>query len=137
MPAPVNKGASRASGPAGQVVIADHADVKRMLLAQKAYSEGALALVLYSARLLDDELTADREAAEEAGNLLALLTPLTKSWPSEWAQRSLDLAIQIHGGAGYTRDFEVEQLYRDNRFEAIHEGTTGIQAIDLVQSQDP
>jgi alkylation response protein AidB-like acyl-CoA dehydrogenase len=116
----------------GQVAIADHADVKRMLLAQKAYSEGALALVLYSARLLDDELTADNEAAEEAGNLLALLTPLTKSWPSEWAQRSLDLAIQIHGGAGYTRDFEVEQLYRDNRLNAIHEGTTGIQAIDLV-----
>lgn len=113
--------------------IVQHADVKRMLLAQKAYAEGALALVLYSGRLLDDELTQTSEAARAAaGALLALLTPVTKTWPSEMAQASLDLAIQIHGGAGYTRDFLVEQLYRDNRLNPIHEGTTGIQAIDLV-----
>lgn len=115
------------------VAIIEHADVKRMLLAQKAYAEGGLALVLYSARLLDDELTETSETAREvAGSLLALLTPVTKTWPSEMAQSSLDLAIQIHGGAGYTRDFQVEQLYRDNRLNPIHEGTTGIQAIDLV-----
>jgi hypothetical protein len=115
------------------VAIIEHADVKRMLLAQKAYAEGGLALVLYSARLLDDELTETSETAREAaGSLLALLTPVTKTWPSEMAQLSLDLAIQIHGGAGYTRDFQVEQLYRDNRLNPIHEGTTGIQAIDLV-----
>jgi alkylation response protein AidB-like acyl-CoA dehydrogenase len=115
------------------VAIVEHADVKRMLLAQKVCGEGALALVLYSARLLDDELTAPDEAARKsAATLLALLTPVTKSWPSEMTQSSLDLAIQIHGGAGYTRDFQVEQLYRDNRLNPIHEGTTGIQAIDLV-----
>jgi alkylation response protein AidB-like acyl-CoA dehydrogenase len=115
------------------VAIIEHADVKRMLLAQKAYAEGGLALVLYSTRLLDDELTApDPTARKSASALLALLTPVTKSWPSEMTQSSLDLAIQIHGGAGYTRDFQVEQLYRDNRLNPIHEGTTGIQAIDLV-----
>lgn len=115
------------------VAIIEHADVKRMLLAQKAYAEGSLALVLYSARLLDDELTAEDDTARKsAAMLLALLTPITKSWPSEMAQSSLDHAIQIHGGAGYTRDFQVEQLYRDNRLNPIHEGTTGIQAGDLV-----
>lgn len=115
------------------VPIIYHADVRRMLLAQKAYAEGSLALVLFSARLLDDEKTAPTQLERtNAGALLALLTPITKTWPAEWGQRALDYAIQTLGGAGYTRDFEVEQLYRDNRLNAIHEGTTGIQAIDLV-----
>ncbi|WP_066554624.1 acyl-CoA dehydrogenase [Croceicoccus bisphenolivorans] len=116
-----------------QVPIIEHADVKRMLLTQKAISQGALGLVLYSARLLDEEHSAPtEEARREAGALLALLTPATKTWPSEWGQVALDTAIQIHGGSGYTRDFEVELLYRDNRLNPIHEGTTGIQGIDLV-----
>jgi alkylation response protein AidB-like acyl-CoA dehydrogenase len=123
------EGASR-----GPVVIAEHADVKRMLLAQKSYAEGALALVLYSAILVDYESEAPvAPARETAGDILSLLTPVSKTWPSEWAQCSLDFALQIHGGAGYCRDFEIEQLYRDNRLNAIHEGTTGIQAIDLVR----
>ena len=104
----------------------EHADVKRMLLAQKAYAEGALALCLYCARLVDD--SGDPEAA----SLLALLTPVAKSWPSEFGLIANELAIQVHGGYGYTRDFDVEQLYRDNRLNPIHEGTTGIQAIDLL-----
>ncbi|MGH6884192.1 MAG: acyl-CoA dehydrogenase, partial [Hypericibacter sp.] len=122
------------SGGAGpQVPIIEHADVRRMLLTQKAYSQGALGLVLFSARLLDDEATAESVGARErATALLGLLTPVTKSWPSEWAQLSLHHALQIHGGAGYTRDFEIEQLYRDNRLNPIHEGTTGIQGLDLV-----
>ena len=116
-----------------QVAIIEHPDVRRMLLSQKAISQGALALVLYSARLLDDERTApSAEERSEAAALLALLTPATKTFPSEWAQLSLHQALQIHGGAGYTRDFEIEQLYRDNRLNPIHEGTTGIQGIDLV-----
>ena len=116
-----------------QVAIIEHPDVKRMLLAQKAFAQGALGLVLLSARLLDDEKTlASEEERAEAASLLALLTPATKTWPSEWAQVSLHHALQIHGGAGYTRDFEIEQLYRDNRLNPIHEGTTGIQGIDLV-----
>lgn len=116
-----------------QIPIIEHADVKRMLLTQKAYAQGALGLMLYAARLIDDEKTAPTaQAREEAGKLLAFLTPIVKSWPSEWAQVSLHHALQIHGGAGYTRDFEIELLYRDNRLNPIHEGTTGIQGIDLI-----
>ncbi len=116
------------------VHIAEHADVKRILFAQTAYAEGALTLVLFSAMLVDQESEApEAPARETAGDILALLTPVSKTWPSEWAQRSLDFALQIHGGAGYRRDFEIEQLYRDNRLNLIHEGTTGIQAIDLVR----
>lgn len=108
------------------VAIIEHPDVRRMLLQQKSYVEGALALCLYCARLVDDE--ADPEAAA----LLGLLTPVAKTWPSEYGLAANDLAIQIHGGYGYTRDFDVEQLWRDNRLNPIHEGTTGVQAIDLL-----
>jgi alkylation response protein AidB-like acyl-CoA dehydrogenase len=123
-----------ASDPARPPVpIVQHPDVKRMLLAQKAYAEGALALLLYCARLVDDELTATTEAERDrVAALLGLLTPVAKTWPSEWGLAANDLAIQVHGGYGYTRDFDVEQLYRDNRLNPIHEGTSGIQALDLV-----
>lgn len=103
-----------------------HADVRRMLLAQKAYAEGALALCFYCASLVDQPQN------DEAQALLALLTPVAKTWPSEYGLLANDLAIQVHGGYGYTRDFDVEQLYRDNRLNPIHEGTTGIQGIDLL-----
>ncbi|HQT64956.1 MAG: acyl-CoA dehydrogenase [Acidocella sp. 20-57-95] len=116
-----------------QIPIIEHADVKRMLLASKTYTEGALALVLYCAKLVDDAATAaTEEARAEAEAVLGLLTPVAKTWPSEWALAANELAIQVHGGYGYTRDFDVEQLYRDNRLNAIHEGTTGIQALDLL-----
>jgi len=116
-----------------QVPIIRHADVKRMLLAQKAYAEGALALNLYCARLLDDEQTADSEQQRaDAALLLEILTPIAKSWPSQWCLEGNALAIQVHGGYGYTRDYMVEQFYRDNRLNAIHEGTHGIQALDLL-----
>ncbi|MBV8588708.1 MAG: acyl-CoA dehydrogenase [Acetobacteraceae bacterium] len=115
------------------IPIIEHSDIRRMMLAQKSYVEGALALVLFCARLLDEETTAaDPAAREEASALLGLLTPVAKTWPSEWGLAANDLAIQIHGGYGYTRDFHVEQLYRDNRLNPIHEGTTGIQALDLL-----
>src|SRR6218665_3955711 len=114
------------------VRIIEHADVKRMLLAQKSYGEGALALNLYCARLVDDMRTADAGAADEAHMLLELLTPIAKSWPSEWCLEANSLAIQIHGGYGYTRDFPVEQYWRDNRLNMIHEGTHGMQAMDLL-----
>ncbi|MBV8620582.1 MAG: acyl-CoA dehydrogenase [Curvibacter sp.] len=115
-----------------QVRIIEHADVKRMLLAQKAYCEGALALELYCARLVDEQHTGRPEAADEARLLLEVLTPIAKSWPSEWCLEANSLAIQIHGGYGYTRDFPVEQYWRDNRLNMIHEGTHGIQAMDLL-----
>jgi alkylation response protein AidB-like acyl-CoA dehydrogenase len=128
----------RPSGPGGkdasapQVPIIQHADVKRMLLAQKAYSEGALALELYCARLVDEQHTGGVAAAKDAALLLEVLTPIAKSWPSEWCLEANSLAIQVHGGYGYTRDFPVEQYWRDNRLNMIHEGTHGIQAMDLL-----
>ncbi|MBP8235203.1 MAG: acyl-CoA dehydrogenase [Rhizorhabdus sp.] len=116
----------------GQVPLTRHADVRRMLLAQKAYAEGALALNLYCARLVDVQRTSDGDVREEAALLLDMLTPIAKSWPSQWCLAANDLAIQVHGGYGYTRDYNVEQFYRDNRLNPIHEGTHGIQGIDLL-----
>ncbi|HAJ85814.1 MAG TPA: acyl-CoA dehydrogenase, partial [Pseudomonas sp.] len=106
-----------------QVPIIEHTDVKRMLLTQKAYVEGAFDLGLYSARLVDDEHTAEsEEARRSAAELLDLLTPIVKSWPSEFCLKANELAIQILGGHGYTREYPVEQYYRDNRLNPIHEG---------------
>ena len=118
---------------AAQIPIIEHADVRRMLLAQKSYAEGALALNLYCAKLVDDEKTAEKESTRrEATLLLDILTPIAKSWPSQWCLEGNSLAIQVHGGYGYTRDFPVEQFYRDNRLNPIHEGTHGIQGLDLL-----
>jgi butyryl-CoA dehydrogenase len=127
---PIREGGKDAAR--AQVPIIEHADVKRMLLAQKAYCEGALALELYCARLVDEAHTAGPAAAAEASLLLEVLTPIAKSWPSEWCLEANSLAIQVHGGYGYTRDFPVEQYWRDNRLNMIHEGTHGIQALDLL-----
>jgi butyryl-CoA dehydrogenase len=115
-----------------QIPIIQHADVKRMLLAQKSYCEGALALELYCARLVDEQQTAETEASARAALLLEMLTPIAKSWPSEWCLEANSLAIQVLGGYGYTRDFPVEQYWRDNRLNMIHEGTHGIQGLDLL-----
>ncbi|MFC6279945.1 MULTISPECIES: acyl-CoA dehydrogenase [Polaromonas] len=127
---PMGLGGKDAAQP--QVRIIEHADVKRMLLAQKAYCEGALALELYCARLVDEQHTGTPETADEARMLLEVLTPIAKSWPSEWCLEANSLAIQVHGGYGYTRDFPVEQYWRDNRLNMIHEGTHGIQGMDLL-----
>jgi len=64
--------------------------------------------------------------------MLEILTPIAKSWPAQWCLEANNLAIQVHGGYGYTRDYNVEQFYRDNRLNPIHEGTHGIQALDLL-----
>jgi alkylation response protein AidB-like acyl-CoA dehydrogenase len=127
---PMGIGGKDASKP--QVPIIEHADVKRMLLAQKSYCEGALALELYCARLVDELHTGDDAAKARAHLLLEVLTPIAKSWPSEWCLEANSLAIQVLGGYGYTRDFPVEQYWRDNRLNMIHEGTHGIQALDLL-----
>lgn len=115
-----------------QVTLIEHADVKRMLLAQKSYVEGALALGLYCTHLVDTaRITAGAEA-RSADLLLDVLTPIAKSWPAQWCLEANSLAIQIHGGYGYTTEFDVEQDYRDNRLNAIHEGTHGIHGLDLL-----
>ncbi len=117
-----------------QVPIVEHADVKRMLLAQKSYVEGALALALYCARLVDwqAQRRVRRRASSRAALLLDILTPVAKSWPSQWCLEANSLAIQVLGGYGYTREYDVEQHYRDNRLNPIHEGTHGIQSLDLL-----
>ncbi|WP_017937051.1 acyl-CoA dehydrogenase [Zestomonas thermotolerans] len=118
---------------APMVPIIAHADVRRMLLIQKAYVEGAFDLGLYAARLMDDSETLETaEDRTHALELLDLLTPVVKAWPSEFCLKANELAIQILGGHGYTRDHPVEHYYRDNRLNPIHEGTNGIQSLDLL-----
>ncbi len=118
---------------APQVPILRHADVRRMLLAQKCWVEGGLALELYCARLVDDHATEVGPAARaRLLALLELLTPIAKSWPAEFCLEANKLAIQVLGGAGYTRDYPVERLYRDNRLNHIHEGAYGIHGLDLL-----
>ncbi|MFT2720615.1 acyl-CoA dehydrogenase [Deinococcus sp. A31D244] len=117
---------------AAPVPIIEHADVRRLLLRQKAFVEGGLALGLYASRLVDDLQTGPEEERADTGLLLDLLTPIVKSWPSKYSQEALSDAIQVMGGAGYTRDFPVEMYYRDNRLNPIHEGTEGIQGNDLL-----
>ncbi|RPA61513.1 acyl-CoA dehydrogenase [Shewanella frigidimarina] len=120
------------------VNIIEHADVKRMLLAQKAYAEGAMALVLYGTQLSDDERTADTvEQRDHAHTLLDFLTPIIKTWPSEYGPKANSYAIQVMGGHGYINEHPVEMFYRDNRLNPIHEGTTGIQSLDLITRKVP
>jgi butyryl-CoA dehydrogenase len=115
------------------VPILEHADVRRMLLTQKVYVEGGLALAIYCARLIDEMATAESDSERErAHDLLEILTPIAKAWPSEHGPKANDHAIQVLGGYGYTRDYPVERYYRDNRLNPIHEGTNGIQSLDLL-----
>jgi butyryl-CoA dehydrogenase len=123
---------------APMVNIIEHADVRRMLLAQKAYAEGAYALCLLGTQLGDDALTAPIEQDRiDAFTLLDFLTPMIKTWPSEYGPKANYLAIQVLGGAGYTNEYPVEMFYRDNRLNPIHEGTTGIQSLDLLARKVP
>lgn len=116
-----------------QVRIVEHADIKRLLLAQKTSAEGAMALVLHCAHLLDLQRTeTDPAELTRLGLLLDLLTPIVKSWPGEFCLEANKHAIQILGGAGYTSDYPVERFYRDNRLNPIHEGAHGIHGIDLL-----
>ncbi|MEP4148644.1 MAG: acyl-CoA dehydrogenase [Halioglobus sp.] len=120
------------------VNIIEHADVKRMLLAQKAYAEGAYALCLFGTQLADDEHTAHTEEERAAAHeLLDFLTPIIKSWPSEYGPKANYHAIQVLGGSGYVNEHPVEMMYRDNRLNPIHEGTTGIQSLDLLARKVP
>jgi alkylation response protein AidB-like acyl-CoA dehydrogenase len=116
-----------------QVPLIEHADIRRMLLAQKAYVEGGLSLCLLGATMVDEKRFAESESERAAAAAtLDLLTPIIKSWPSQFCLEANSLAIQVHGGYGYTREYPVEQFYRDNRLNPIHEGTHGIQGLDLL-----
>ncbi len=116
-----------------QVAIVEHPDVRRMLLEQKAIAEGSLALVLYCAHLVDTAAAAATGAQRrDAELLLDVLTPVAKTWPSEHGIQSTSLAIQVLGGYGYSPEYPVERHFRDQRLNPIHEGTTGIQGLDLL-----
>jgi alkylation response protein AidB-like acyl-CoA dehydrogenase len=115
------------------VPIIEHADVRRLLLRQRAIVEGGHAVCLYAARLVDEKAHAsDPQQASDAACLLDFMTPIVKAWCAEYAVQASDHAIQVLGGYGYSREYPVEQLWRDNRLNPIHEGTNGIQAIDLL-----
>ncbi len=116
-----------------QVPIVEHADVRRMLLRQKAIVEGGLALVLAAARLADlAERAEGEEERRRAHRLLDLLTPVVKSYPAEAGFESNALAVQIHGGYGYSSEYLPEAWLRDQKLNSIHEGTTGIHGMDLL-----
>ena len=115
------------------VAIIEHPDVRRMLLAQKTIVEGALSLILECARIVDEEQTTTDDATRrEQSALLEVLTPIAKSWPGEACQEAISLAMQTLGGYGFAREYPIEQYYRDNRLNPIHEGTNGVQALDLL-----
>ncbi|MCK6531504.1 MAG: acyl-CoA dehydrogenase [Polyangiaceae bacterium] len=115
-----------------QVPIIEHADVKRMLLFQRAVVEGSLSLVLQCTHYSDLAQTLQGDARERCELLLDLLTPAAKSYPAEQAILAVSQGLQCLGGYGYCADFALEQYYRDVRIHTIHEGTTGIQALDLL-----
>ena len=115
-----------------QTLIINHADVKRLLLFQKAVVEGSLSLLCFCNYLTDIGHVEQGEVKENALLLLDFLTPIAKSYPSEMCCLTTSAAVQIHGGAGYTTEFPVEQYYREARIHPIHEGTTGIHGIDLL-----
>jgi len=114
------------------VPIIEHADVRRMLLFQKAVVEGSIALLVQCSLYFDRSHYGSPEEREDAHLLLELLTPVCKSWPAEMGNLSVSMGMQVLGGAGYTTDFPLEQYYRDIRVNAIYEGTTGIHGLDLL-----
>jgi len=116
-----------------QIPIIEHADVRRMLLRQKAICEGAMTLVLATARYADvAEHGATDDERARAQLLLDLLTPITKTFPAERGFESNALAVQIHGGYGYSSEYLPEAWLRDQKLNTLHEGTTGIQSMDLL-----
>lgn len=116
-----------------QTLIINHPDVKRMLLLQKVVAEGSLSLILLSSKYHDLSQThSDPEERERYKNLLELLTPIAKTYPSEMGLISVSNGLQVLGGYGFCSDFILQQYYRDIRIFSIYEGTTGIQSLDLL-----
>jgi butyryl-CoA dehydrogenase len=116
-----------------QVAIVEHADVRRMLLRQKAIVEGGLALLVYASRAADlAEHAQSEDVRRENRLLLDLLTPVAKSFPAEKGFESNALAVQVLGGYGYSSEYLPEAWLRDQKLNSLHEGTTGIQSMDLL-----
>jgi len=114
------------------IPIIEHADVKRMLLFQRATIEGSLSLLMQCSKYMDYQKVLKGEEKERYRLLLEILTPVAKSYPSEMGILSISQGLQCLGGSGYCDDYPLEQYYRDCRIHPIHEGTTGIQGMDLL-----
>jgi hypothetical protein len=118
------------------VPIIQHPDVRRMLMRMKTLSEGLRALCLFCYFCMDNQFSAlvdgNEEQKEYWAGIIEILTPLVKSYSTEMGMVVCDLAVQSYGGYGYCREYPVEQLMRDQRINAIYEGTNGIQALDLL-----
>lgn len=124
-------GRKNPDGPADPIIV--HPDVRRMLLTQKAFREGNRALAIYCMQMVDMTLySKDAEAKHTAESKLALLTPIVKAFLTETAQETTSYGMQVYGGHGYIAEWGMEQLARDTRICTMYEGTTGIQAIDLL-----
>jgi alkylation response protein AidB-like acyl-CoA dehydrogenase len=114
------------------IPIIEHADVKRMLLFQRATIEGSLSLLMQCSKYMDYQKVLEGQEKEKYRLLLEVLTPVAKSYPSEMGVLSISQGLQCLGGSGYCDDYPLEQYYRDCRIHPIHEGTTGIQGMDLL-----
>lgn len=124
-------GVKNPDGPADPII--HHPDVRRMLLTQKVFAEGGRMLSYYIAKLVDVEhLSDDADAKQEASDLMALLTPIAKAFMTETGLESANLGMQCFGGHGYIQEWGMEQNVRDCRISTLYEGTTGIQALDLL-----
>jgi butyryl-CoA dehydrogenase len=130
---PQGRKASARDPSAPQIPIIEHADVRRMLLRQKAIVEASLGLALATSRYADLAAhAATPEARARAARLLDLLTPIAKSFPAEKGFEANTLSVQVHGGYGYSSEYLPEAWLRDQKLNSIHEGTTGIQSMDLL-----
>jgi alkylation response protein AidB-like acyl-CoA dehydrogenase len=124
-------GVKNPDGPADPII--NHPDVRRMLLTQKAFAEGNRALAVYAMKLVDiSQANQDEGAKQLAESKLALLTPIVKAFLTETAQETTSYGMQVFGGHGFIKEWGMEQLARDTRICTMYEGTTGIQAIDLL-----
>jgi butyryl-CoA dehydrogenase len=120
-----------------QILIIEHADVRRMLLQQKSFVEGSLSLVNQCLKYYDLEKVTTGEEKEKMYLLLEILTPIVKTYPSEAGINSVSNGLQVLGGYGFTMDFDLQQYYRDIRIMSIYEGTSGIQSLDLLGRKIP
>ncbi|KEQ19616.1 acyl-CoA dehydrogenase C-terminal domain-containing protein [Endozoicomonas numazuensis] len=123
-------GPKNPDGAADPIIV--HPDVRRMLMTQKAFTEGSRAFVYWLAQLVDHENYGNEEQKKEAEDLLGMLTPIAKAFCTEVSQEVTNLGMQVLGGHGYISEHGMEQIVRDGRISTIYEGTTGIQALDLL-----
>ncbi|WP_125256147.1 acyl-CoA dehydrogenase C-terminal domain-containing protein [Brevundimonas fluminis] len=128
-------GPKNPEGPADPIIV--HPDVRRMLLEARAFVEGGQAFILWTALHADLEKSEDEAVAQKAKDYMGLLTPVLKAYLTDKGFHAASLAMQVHGGSGYTEHFPASQYLRDARITMIYEGTNGIQALDLVGRKLP